>query len=147
GGWLWDRDSSGHADGRPTFGTQGIDTHWPPNVLELLLAQILEPVIELVAHLIAHHPADADPAGLGQSLQPRGHVHPIPKDVVFLSNHIAEVDPRPELDPLIGRDGAVSLGHPPLDLDSASDGIDDAAKFRQKAVAGVFDNAPAVFGD
>src|SRR5215471_595473 len=28
-GCLRDRDSSGHADGRPTFGTQRIDPHWP----------------------------------------------------------------------------------------------------------------------
>jgi len=34
-----------------------------------------------------------------------------------------------------------------LDLGSAPHGIHNTAKFRQKAVAGVFDNAPAVFGD
>jgi len=39
-----------------------------PNIFDLLLAQVFEGVIELVAHLIADNAADADPARLGQSL-------------------------------------------------------------------------------
>jgi hypothetical protein len=35
------------------------------DVLEALLAHVLEGEIELVSHLIAHNPTDADPAGLG----------------------------------------------------------------------------------
>jgi len=43
-----------------------VDAYWPGNVLDVLLAQIFEREGELVAHLIAHHPADADPARLGE---------------------------------------------------------------------------------
>ena len=45
-----------------------IDAHRPGDVLDLLLAQILEGEVELVAHLVAHHAADADAARLGQGL-------------------------------------------------------------------------------
>jgi len=41
-----------------------IYTHWPGDVLDLLLAEILEGGIQLVADLVAHDPADADPARL-----------------------------------------------------------------------------------
>jgi hypothetical protein len=69
----------------------------------LLLAHVFEGVIELVAHLIAHHPADADPARLGQGFKTCRDVDPIAKDVVFLNDHIAEInaDPKPDA-PLFG---------------------------------------------
>jgi hypothetical protein len=38
--------------------------------------------------------ADADPAMLGQPLQSRRDVYPIPENVLLLSNHIAEVERR-----------------------------------------------------
>jgi hypothetical protein len=41
-----------------------IYTHGPGDVLDLLLAEILEGGIQLVADLVAHDPADADPARL-----------------------------------------------------------------------------------
>src|ERR1700758_5205707 len=45
-------------------GARRIDPHRPSNVLDALLAQILERVGQLVVDLVAHHPRDADPAGL-----------------------------------------------------------------------------------
>src|SRR5262252_9209909 len=38
--------------------------YWPGDVLDLLFAHILERKIELIAHLIAHDAADADPPWL-----------------------------------------------------------------------------------
>jgi hypothetical protein len=58
-----------------------VDPHRPGDVLDLLLAQILERAIKPIPDLIAHNPADADPAGLGQRLQTRRDVHPIAEDV------------------------------------------------------------------
>ena len=59
-----------------------VDADRPRDVLDLLLAEILEAEIELVADLVAHDPADADPAGLGQSFQPRRDIDAIAEDVV-----------------------------------------------------------------
>src|SRR6185436_17389654 len=41
------------------------------DVLDLLRAEVLEGEAQLVQHLIAHGPADADPAGFGQRLEAR----------------------------------------------------------------------------
>jgi hypothetical protein len=38
-------------------------------------------------------------------------------------------------------------GHPHLNLDSAAHGTHNTRKFRQEAVAGIFDDATAVLGD
>jgi hypothetical protein len=105
--------------------------HWPGDVLDLLLAQILEHEIELVAHLVMHDPADADPAGLGQPFQPRRDVHPIPEDVVLLNDHVAEVDADAEPDPLLLRHLGLALGHAALDLHSAAHGVDNAHELSQ----------------
>src|SRR5260370_1482809 len=58
---------------RRWLGTSGLfgkpdsmNTNWPGDVLDLLLPHVLEREGELVAYLVAHYPADADPARLGQ---------------------------------------------------------------------------------
>jgi len=117
------------------------------NVLELLLAEVLEGVIELVANVVADHSAYCDPTRLGQSLQACGHVYPIAEDVITFHNHIAQVDPDPELDPLIRRGVRIAIGHTPLDLDRTTNGIHDACKLCQEAVASVLDDPAAVLGD
>ncbi|MGA7265068.1 MAG: hypothetical protein WCB44_20555 [Stellaceae bacterium] len=86
----------------------------------LLLAQVLEGNIELVAHLITHHAADADPAWLGQGFEPCRDIDPVSEDVLALDNDIAKIDPDSELDMLLWRDGRISLRHAPLNLDSAA---------------------------
>jgi hypothetical protein len=43
-----------------------MDAHRPGDVLNLLIAHVLERKGELVTHLITHDPADADPTRFGQ---------------------------------------------------------------------------------
>ena len=52
-----------------------------------------------------------------------------------------------ELDALLGRNPSVTLDHAALHFDSASHGIDDAAKLDQTAVSGPLDDAPVMHGD
>jgi hypothetical protein len=68
------------------------------DVLQTLLPEILERQIELVADLVAHDPTDADATGLGKRLQARHNVDPVAVDIVFLDDHIVQVDADPELD-------------------------------------------------
>jgi hypothetical protein len=124
-----------------------VDAHWPGNVLDLLLTQIFECDLDLVAHLIAHYPADTDPAGLPESFQTGRDIHSVAEDVLAFDNYIAEVDADAKLDPLLPPGGFVTPGHPPLKLDPAPHGVDDAGKFREQAVAGVLHDPPAVLGD
>jgi hypothetical protein len=112
-----------------------------------VVARVLEGVIDPVAHLVPDNPADADPAGLGQGFQPRGYVHTVAEDVVFLSDHVAKVDADAECDtPLLWRFG-VTVGHAALDLNGATHRIDHAWKFRQQSVAGILYRMAAVLLD
>ena len=85
--------------------------HRPGDVLDLLLAQILERDVEFVAHLIVHDPADANPARLGESFQARGDVDPVAVDVSLLDDHVAQIDADAQLYPVVRRDISVPLGH------------------------------------
>ena len=78
-------------------------------------------------------------------MQPNRHIRTVAEDVVLLNDHIAEVDPDAEVDPLIGRQRRISLNHSPLDLRRASHGVHNARIFRQQAVARVlYDPAPVL---
>ena len=99
------------------------------------------------ADLIVDDARYADPARLGDPLQPGRDIHPVAVDVVALDDDVAEVDADPEYDPLVFRDRDVALGHPALHRDRAGDGLDDAREFDQDAVAGRLDDAALVLGD
>src|SRR4029077_6585616 len=88
-----------------------IDVHRAGDVLYLLLGQILEREVELVAHLVAHDPADVNPAGLGQGFETGGDVDAVAKDVVIVDDDITDIDTDAELDAPIDGHSAVALGH------------------------------------
>jgi hypothetical protein len=70
----------------------------PGDVLDLPLAQILKRDIKLIAHLISHHSADADPTWLCQCLQACRYIDAVAEDVVLFNDHVAEVNPDAEPD-------------------------------------------------
>src|SRR5262249_15848254 len=114
-----------------------IGPHWASDVLDLLLPEILEREAELVSHLVADDPADANAAGLRQRFQPRGDVHPIPKTAVSLTDHLAEIDAKAEAKPpLLGHLG-LAVGHAALDLGRTPDGVHHAGKLCQQTIASV----------
>src|SRR6516162_762325 len=78
---------------------QHVGAHWPGDILDLLLAQIFEPEIKLVAHLIPHDPTDTNPARLGQRLQARGHVDTVVENVALVDDEVPNVDADAEPDP------------------------------------------------
>src|SRR5262249_53321338 len=69
----------------------------------------------------------------------------VAKDVVFLRDHVAKVDPDAELYPVLRRTSPIALRHPTLRLDRASHGINHTGELGQKAVAGVLHDPAAVF--
>ena len=119
----------------------------PGDVLDLLLAPVVEGEVELVADLVAHDAADADPAGLGQGFEPCGDIDAVAVDVVLIADDVAEIDADAELDPPLRRDGGVAHGHLALHVDRAAHRIDDAAELHQQAVAGGLDDAAAMLLD
>ena len=80
-----------------------MSAHRPGDVLDLLLAHVLEREIELVAHLIAHDAADADAARLRQGFEAGRDVDPVAIDVLVVADDVAEVQPDTKLDAPIRR--------------------------------------------
>ena len=128
-------------------GGQRIDPHRPGNVLDLMLAQVHESKIELIAYLVPHDAADADAAGLRERFQPRRDIDAVAEDVLALGDDVAKVDPDAKPDaPLFGH-LCIAVEHPALDLPGAADRVDDASEFRQHAIASGLDDAAAMPGD
>src|SRR5262249_54341391 len=133
--------------GRCAFGgrvANPVNTHWPRDVFDLLLAQILEGEIEPVAHLIAHDAADANPARLRQRLQTRRDIHPVAVNVLALNDNVTEIDPYAELDALLGRHCRVALTHAALHRNRAAYCVDDARELDQEPVTGRLYDAPVM---
>ena len=66
---------------------------------------------------------------------------------MLFNDYVAEVDTDPEPDPPVLRHLCLSIHHPPLHLNSTTDGIDHAREFRQHAVARVLDDPTAMVLD
>jgi len=140
----WRRDTRGRCH---RIGAHPVGTYWARDVFDALLPHVFEPIGELVANLVAHHPRDADAPGLGQCLQPGSDIDPVAEDVVAVDDHVAEIDADPECDALVLGYVGLTVDHCPLHLDSATDRIDDAREVDQHPVAGGLDDPPVVFCD
>ncbi len=91
----WDR-------GRRAREQDTIDFDRILDVLELPGAYLLEREPELVADLVEDGPGHADPARVGPRLDPGGNVDRVADDVVPVFDHIADMDPDPQYDRLVG---------------------------------------------
>src|SRR5437016_6814404 len=65
----------------------------PIYIFDLLLAHVFEREIELVADLVAHHPADANTPRRGERLKARRDIDTVPVDVVAIRSeeHTSEL--------------------------------------------------------
>ena len=124
-----------------------VDPDRARDVLELLIAHVLERRVELAAHLPVGVVGDADAAGLGDAFEARGDVDAVAENVAVLDDDVADVDADAELDALVLRHAGVALGHAALDRDRAAHGVDDAGELDQDAVAGGLDDAAGMLGD
>ena len=121
-----------------------VDAHRPGDVLELLLAHIVEGDRQLFADLLAHRRADADPARLGEPLSRAATLTPSPKmspPSTMMSPTLMPM--RKSMRPLVGHVRRCARPSP-LHLDGAAHRIDDAGELDQHAVAGGLDDAAAV---
>jgi hypothetical protein len=90
------------------------------NVLEFMVAGILEGGVDLAADLPEGVVGNANAAGFGDALQPRGNVDSIAEDVAFLDDDVADVNPDAQFDAPVGRLAGIALSHAALLLDSAA---------------------------
>ena len=124
-----------------------IDLHWPVDVLQRLLACILEGEVEPVADIVAHRAGHGDAARPGDALDARRDVDAVAIDVVVLEDDVAEMDADAEFDAPVLRHVDIALAHPALDLGGTGDGVHHARELDQHAVAGDLDDAALMLGD
>ena len=87
------------------------------------------------------------PPGSAIPSKSRGNVDAIAKNIIVIEDDVADVNSDPEIDPCIGRHVGVPIRHAALDFDRAARRVDCAGEFDQHAVAGGFDDAPAMRRD
>ena len=124
-----------------------VDPDRPLDVLQHLLAHVLEGELEPVADVIANRARDGDAAGNGDAFQARCYVDAVAENVVGLENHVADIDADAKQDAALFRHSGVALSHSALHLGGTGDGVHDARKLREHAVTGQLDDAALMFRD
>ena len=125
-----------------------VDPHGPGDVLDLLLAQILEGEGKPISNVVMNRtrrrstpPGSASPSNRAATFTPS------PK----MSSASAITSPRliPTRNSIRFSGGvpAFALGHPPLHLNGAPDGVNHARELGQEAVAGVLHDPAPVLSD
>src|ERR1700693_489423 len=90
---------------------------------------------------------DADTAGFGNALKPCRDVDAVPKDVMRLDDHVADVDAHTERNAPVFRIIHCKFMDTVLELHRSSNRLDRARKLRQEPVAGILHDVAAVFCD
>ncbi len=80
------------------FPRDAVNPHRTGDVLQLLVAQIVEGKVEPAGGVLLDPGRDADPAGVGQGFEAGGDVDPVAENVAVLDNNVALVDPDAEFD-------------------------------------------------
>jgi hypothetical protein len=98
------------------------------DILELLLARILESVVDRAMRIFLHAPGHAYPANVRQCLNACCNVHPVPMDADTVDDDVTDVDPHSERDPPLRRHPRIPLDHSSLDFDCATQCLHHARK-------------------
>src|SRR6516162_2938855 len=116
------------------------------DVLQILLAHIVDGDLDLTADLLISGGRKADAAGLGDGFQARGDVDAVAEDVVAVGQHVADIDADAELDPPLGR-LVGGCCHATLHSDGATHRVDDTGELDQQPVARGLDDAAPMSAD
>ena len=127
---------------------QRISPHRLGNVLELRRPEIGDRKVEPPLHLPIGVFGQADRAGAGDAFESRGDIDAVAHQIaVALLHDVAEVNADPKIDAAILRHARVALDHGVLHFDRATHGVDDAAEFDDRAVAGALDDPSVMHRD
>ena len=117
------------------------------DVLDLLIAEIVERQRQLVADVIAGCRRDADRARLSEAFQPGRDVDPVAEQVPAVDHDIADMHADAELHRLVCGAARILRGDRGLHRDRALHRIDRARKVGDDAVAGGVEDAAPVRRD
>src|SRR6516162_4850168 len=127
--------------------TDAVHAHRSCNVLERLVAHVLEGEIKLTRGILLHARGDTDAAGLGRCFEPCSDVDTVAKDVAVLDHNVAHIDTDPKLDSLVRRYRRVALGHAGLQLGCTAQRIYHTAELDEEAVTRCLDEPAVMSGD
>ncbi len=119
-------------------------SHWLGDVLEVLLADIVEADLDLAPNLSISVIRYANAARLGNTLQPSSDIDSVAKDIVVVNDDITNMDADAEFNSDILRDVGILRSHCALDFDGAAGGIDCAGEFHEHAVTCCLDDAASM---
>ena len=113
------------------------------DILQLVLAAVVEDVLDTQLDEVAHRARHGDAAGLGQGLDARGQVHAVAEDVLVLvvDDDFAQMHADAEQHALLLAQRVVEAGHPLLDVDRGGDRRHGRAELGQHGVARRADQA------
>ena len=117
------------------------------DIFEVLLAEIGEGEVEPAGRVLLNPGGYANPARVRQGLEPGSNIDPIAENVAVFDDDVALVDTDAKLDAAVRRRVGISAGDLPLNLDRATQRIDDAGEFNKKPVAGRLDQPAPMCGD
>ena len=115
--------------------TQRMDLDRVGQVLAAPAAERHEMQVAPPADRPHHGDTGADPARLGHRLQPRRHVDAVAEHVALVLDHVAEIEPDPQLQG--------PPGEPVLDRHRGVQGLASAVEHRQEPVARGLEHPPA----
>src|SRR5882724_3248739 len=124
-----------------------VNANWPLDILQGLLAHILESKIEPVANMVADWSGDRYPARRSDALQARRDVDPVAKNILSLHNNVAHIHSHAKFDALILRCTSISFSDTTLQLGGARHRVHDTGKLHQHSVAGQFDDSSLMLAD
>jgi len=106
-------------------------------------AQVDEVRLDPAAHMVVGRAGETDPAGLRDTLQPRGDIDAIAQNILAVDQNVAEIDADAIEDALCLGNARVALDHLLLNGDRAFDRSDHGRKLQQHAVTHRLDEPPA----
>jgi hypothetical protein len=121
--------------------------HWLGDVLELLRAGIGEGSSDAAPGMLAHRRRDADPAGLGERLQPCRNIDCVAEEIAVPHHHIAQMNPDAKQHAPVGRQSLVRLANSLLDRQCTGKPVGDTRELGQHRVPRRVGDAAAIFRD
>ena len=124
-----------------------VDADRTRNVLDHLLAHVLETEAELIAYLVVDVARHKDATWFGKRLQPGRHINAVTVDVVIVADNVTDIDADAKFDTPVRRHINIALEHAALNFNGAAHSVDDADEFHQHAISGRLNDMAAVLGD
>ena len=123
-----------------------VDADRPPDILQVVRAEILEFVIELVGHMVVGHLGYEDAARLGERLEPGRDIDAVAEDIAVLGDDVAEIDPDPHRKPLLVGHLPIVPAHRVAQSNGAARRLDDAVELDQDEIASVLEDVAVKLG-